>query len=67
MIRSRDNTLTDKINAMDWLTRYAEFVTPDQISNVIVAFKDIYSGPDTAVRDAYINHRHNSEAIPTTI
>ena len=29
IIRSRDNSLTDKINAMDWLARYAEFVTPD--------------------------------------
>lgn len=29
IIRSRDNSLTDKINAMDWLARYAEFITPD--------------------------------------
>lgn len=29
IIRSLDNTFTDKFNAMDWLARYAEFVTPD--------------------------------------
>ncbi len=52
---------------MDWLARYAEFVTPDQISNVVMAFKDIYSGPDPALRDQFINHRHNSEAIPTVV
>ena len=29
IIRSKDNSITDKINAMDWLARYAEFITPD--------------------------------------
>ena len=29
LIRSRDSSMTDKINTMDWLARYAEFVTPD--------------------------------------
>eukprot|EP00347_Sterkiella_histriomuscorum_P015644 403356242 len=67
IIRSRDNSLTDKINAMDWLARYAEFVTPDQISNVVMAFKDLYSGPDAQLRDSFINHKHNSEAIPTVV
>jgi hypothetical protein len=52
---------------MDWLARYAEFVTPDQISNVVMAFKDIYSGPDGNLRDMYIGHKHNSEAIPTVV
>lgn len=28
-IRSKENTLADKVNAMDWLARYAEFITPD--------------------------------------
>ena len=46
-IRSKDNSITDKITAMDWLARYAEFVTPDQISNVVLAFKDLYSGTDS--------------------
>ena len=30
-----------------------------------MAFKDIYSGPDAGLRDSFINHKHNSEAIPT--
>jgi len=42
-IRSLDNTFTDKFNAMDWLARYAEFVTPDQISAVVLSFKDMYA------------------------
>jgi len=52
---------------MDWLARYSEFVTPDNIQNVISAFKDIYSGPDQGLRDVLINHKHNSEAVPTIV
>jgi hypothetical protein len=59
--------MTDKINCMDWLARYAEFITPDQISNVVLAFKDIYAGNDSQLRDQFINHKHNSEAIPTVV
>ena len=29
VIRSPDTTLTEKINVMDWVARYAEYVTPD--------------------------------------
>lgn len=59
--------MTDKINAMDWLARYAEFVTPDQISNVVLAFKELYSGTDSQMRDSFIGHRHYSEAVPTVV
>jgi hypothetical protein len=51
---------------MDWLARYAEFVTPDQISSVVLSFKDMYSSnTDPTVREAFITHRHNSEAVAT--
>lgn len=66
VIRSLDNTFTDKFNAMDWLARYAEFVTPDQISAVVLSFKDMYANnTDPQVREAFITHRHNSEAVAT--
>ena len=32
-----------------------------------MAFKDLYSGPDSQLRDSFINHKHNSEAIPTVV
>lgn len=59
--------MTDKVNAMDWLARYAEFITPDQISNVVLSFKDIYCGNDSLLREDFISHRHYSEAIPTIV
>lgn len=66
IIRSLDNSFTDKFNAMDWLARYAEFVTPDQISSVVLAFKDMYSNSaDPTIKEAFISHRHNSEAVAT--
>ena len=34
---------------------------------MVVAFKEIYSSGDAQQREAFINHTHNSEAIPTSI
>ena len=66
IIRSLDNTFTDKFNAMDWLARYAEFVTPDQISAVVMSFKDMYANnTDPVIREAFISHKHNSESVAT--
>ena len=66
IIRSLDNTFTDKFNAMDWLARYAEFVTPDQISSVVMSFKDMYANnTDPVIREAFISHKHNSESVAT--
>ena len=67
IIRSKDTTITQKINCMDWLARYAEFLTPDQITSVVLSFKDIYTGPNQDLSEAYVIHKHNSEAIPTIV
>jgi hypothetical protein len=51
---------------MDWLARYAEFVTPDQISAVVMSFKDMYANnTDPVIREAFISHKHNSESVAT--
>jgi len=52
---------------MDWLARYAEFLTPDQITSVVLSFKDIYTGPNQDLSEAYVAHKHNSESIPTIV
>jgi len=66
-IRSKDTGITQKINCMDWLARYAEFLTPDQITSVVLSFKDIYTGPNQDLSEAYVAHKHNSESIPTIV
>lgn len=34
---------------------------------MVIAFKEIYSGGDNQVRENYINHKHNSEAVQSAI
>lgn len=66
IIRSLDNSFTEKFNAMDWLARYSEFVSPDQISAVVMSFKDMYANNnDPNIRESFIIHKHNSEAVAT--
>ena len=53
---------------MEWLARYSEFVSPDAIQKVVTTFKEMYSANnDPAVRDLFIAHKHNSEAVATSI
>lgn len=32
-----------------------------------MSFKDIYTGPNQDLSEAYVAHKHNSEAIPTIV
>jgi len=52
---------------MEWLLRYSEFLSPDQINSVIYSFKEVYQSSTNMVKDDFINHLHNSEAIPTSL
>ena len=40
IIRSELRGVGDKMNAMEWLSRYSDYVSPDQIGIVLSAFKD---------------------------
>ena len=37
---SVDKPMRDKMNRMDWLARNAEFLSPDQITKSLIAFKE---------------------------
>ena len=67
MLRSSDYSMSDKINVMDWMCRYAEFVTPDQMAQVVSVFKTLYSGENNPLRQQYVEHFHHSEAAATNI
>ena len=43
---------------MDWLSRNAEFFSPEAISKCLVAFKILYNFEDVAQRNAYIKAKH---------
>lgn len=62
-----DRPLRDKMNRMDWLARNADFLSPDQISKCLLAFKDQFSGGSVQARQAYITAVHSSNAVITVI
>ena len=57
----------EKMNTMDWLARYSEYLTPDSITNTVLAFKELYTTDNTVTRNSFINSKHSSEAINTVI
>jgi hypothetical protein len=57
----------EKMNTMDWLARYSEYLTPDSITNTVMAFKELYNTDNTVTRNSFINSKHSSEAVNTVI
>jgi len=50
-----------KMEALEWLSWYAEFISPEYITKTILAYKDVMiKGPQ---RDEYVKLRHQSNAI----
>lgn len=56
-----DVPMVRKMEALEWLSRYAEFISPEYITKTILAFKDVMiKGPQ---RDEYVKLRHQSNAV----
>ena len=66
-IKSVDHPVKDKMNRMDWLARNAEFLSPDQITKSLLAFKDLFNGKSLPARNSYITARHTSNAVVTVV
>lgn len=60
-------TVLQKLNAMEWLARYIEFLTPDCIALASNYIKEHYADPRSKVTLEFISYEHTSEAIPTVI
>ena len=67
IVRGSCYTILEKINAMEWVARYIEFVTPDTVAMITNYFKDVYTGPDAQRAKTFVEYEHTSEAIPTII
>ena len=52
---------------MDWLARNSDFLSPDQITKCLLAFKEQYAGSSAQARKNYIDASHNSNAILTLV
>ena len=50
---------------MDWLSRNAEFMSPEAIQKCLTAFKDLYNFDDVTQRNIFIKAKHNSNSVLT--
>ena len=63
LVRSKNKPFESKIDTLEWLARYANFYAPESVYSLLTAFKEIYTGSDTAYRNAYIMAQHSSDAV----
>jgi len=54
LILQKRKDFEPKIDALEWLSRYANFYSPDNVYLLLSNFKDIYNGPDADYRNAYV-------------
>ena len=58
-------SLSKKMDWMDWLSRNAEFMSPEAIQKCLTAFKDLYNFDDVTQRNIFIKAKHNSNSVLT--
>jgi len=56
-----DTSIVRKMEALEWLSRYSEFISPEYITKTILAFKDV--NIKGANRNEYVKLKHNSNAV----
>ena len=44
LIRSKNKSFEGKIDALEWLSRYANFYSPENVYLMLTTFKEIYTG-----------------------
>ena len=61
LIRNPDMAITRKMEALEWLSRYAEFISPEYITKTILAFKDVHI-KNPQIKDEYVKFKHFSNS-----
>jgi hypothetical protein len=61
IIRSKSKPYDQKMDTLEWLSRYANFYNPENVYLMIAAFKEIYGASDINYRNAYIQATHTSD------
>ena len=62
-VRQEEVSLTRKMDWMDWLSRNAEFFSPEAITKSLMTFKELYNFDDVAQRNGFIKAKHKSHAV----
>lgn len=63
VIKDPDTNIKSKMDTLDWLARYSEFISTDSVSNCLKEFKELYSNDNPKVRNEYISSRNHSLAV----
>ncbi len=56
-----DIPIVRKMEALEWLSRYSEFISPEYITKTILAFKDVNIKGSN--KDEYVKLKHQSNAV----
>jgi deoxyribodipyrimidine photolyase-like uncharacterized protein len=55
VIRSKNRPFDQKMDTLEWLSRYANFYNSEHVYLMLAAFKEIYSGgQDVTYRNSFI-------------
>ena len=54
LVLSKYKPFESKIDSLEWLSRYANFYSPDNVYLLLSNFKEIYNGNDVTYRNGYI-------------
>lgn len=55
LIRSKNRSFDSKMDALEWLGRYANFYNPENVYLMLAAFKDMYGAADINYRNSYVS------------
>lgn len=66
-VKAEETGIKEKIDALDWLARNSEFLSPDTITKCLMAFKELYTSENVQLKQKYINAKHNSQAVLTVL
>ena len=56
-------SVEDKMDAVEWTVRYADYISNDEIQKFYLVYRDIYASMDKSVRNGYIKANHLNDSI----
>lgn len=63
IIKGKNKPLEIKMDVLEWLSRFARFISPENAYSVVQAFRDFYQQSPADFRAFYTQADHGSEAI----
>ena len=65
LIKSESKPIESKMDALDWVVRFSEFISSEELQKFFFYFREIYANPEAQVRNNYIQAEHrNTDVVP---